>query len=165
MSRYLFDELPTDMIYWEIFPYLDYNSRVTANLMLPPQDRLRIPLKKDAALQFQMRRSLKEVMALLDKQNNSPPGRQRNTYTLRLWRQFQGRHKHLLQHSEWFRATILTTATRWLDPAFPWPACLSPYTRKTLVTILTNFRTNLDRDIPFVREVSYRGDDWAAVRL
>ena len=51
---HLFDQLPTDMIYYEIFPYLDYDSRVTANLLLPQEDRLRTPLRKDAALEFQV---------------------------------------------------------------------------------------------------------------
>ena len=47
---HLFDNLPTDIIYYEIFPFLDYDSRVTANLMLPRKDRIGHPLKKDAAL-------------------------------------------------------------------------------------------------------------------
>ena len=50
---HLFDELPTDMIYYEIFPYLDYNSRVIANLLLPRQDRLRRPLEKDVVIMLE----------------------------------------------------------------------------------------------------------------
>jgi hypothetical protein len=154
---FLFDELPTDMIYWEIFPYLDYNSRVTANLLLPVQDRLRTPLKKDAALQFQMRRSSKEVLAILRKQEKAK-GRARNIYTLRLWRQLLGPHKHLLQYSERFRAVVLAKAEEWLEPTFQWPVGSSAYTRKTLIALLRPVTA-----IPFLREVPYNDENWSAI--
>ena len=145
---FLFDELPTDIIYWGIFPYLDYNSRVTANLLLPPQEHL---------LQFQMRRSKKEVLAILRKQEKAK-GRARNIYTLRIWRQLLGPHKHLLQYSERFRAVVLAKAEEWLEPTFQWPVGSSAYTRKTLIALLRTVAT-----IPFLREVPYNDENWSAV--
>ena len=68
---HLFDQLPTDMIYYEIFPYLDYNSRVTANMLLPLQDRLRTPLRKDAVLEFTMRLGSTLITSLIKNQQKA----------------------------------------------------------------------------------------------
>ena len=41
---YLFDNLPLDIIKYEIIPFLNYHERTAVNLCLPPQDRMSIPL-------------------------------------------------------------------------------------------------------------------------
>ena len=50
---YLFDNLPLEVILYEIFPNLDYDSRVTANAMLPPQDRQSKKLNPDIRIRLQ----------------------------------------------------------------------------------------------------------------
>jgi len=42
---YLFDNLPLEIIQYEIIPYLNYYERMAVNISLPPQDRLSFPLK------------------------------------------------------------------------------------------------------------------------
>jgi hypothetical protein len=69
MVQNLFDQLPTDIIYYEIFPFLDYNSRVCANLLLPLKDRLRIPLRKDAVNEMTIHLAITRVTPLLKKYN------------------------------------------------------------------------------------------------
>ena len=41
---YLFDNLPLEIIRYEIIPYLNYYERTAVNLCLPPQDRMSTPL-------------------------------------------------------------------------------------------------------------------------
>ena len=42
---YLFDNLPLEIIRYEIIPYLNYYERMAVNISLPPQDRISTPLK------------------------------------------------------------------------------------------------------------------------
>ena len=46
VTMYLFDNLPFDIIRYEIIPHLNYYERMAVNISLPPQDRIRSPLKK-----------------------------------------------------------------------------------------------------------------------
>jgi len=41
---YLFDNLPFEIIRYEIIPHLNYYERMAVNISLPPQDRLSFPL-------------------------------------------------------------------------------------------------------------------------
>ena len=41
---YLFDNLPLDIIKYEIMPFLNYYERMAVNISLPPQDRMSTPL-------------------------------------------------------------------------------------------------------------------------
>lgn len=41
---YLFDNLPLEIIRYEIIPFLNYHERTAVNLCLPPQDRMSFPL-------------------------------------------------------------------------------------------------------------------------
>ena len=42
----VFDNLPLDVIKFEIFPFLNYHERLNLNLCLPPQDRIRRKMLK-----------------------------------------------------------------------------------------------------------------------
>jgi hypothetical protein len=43
-TMYLFDNLPLEIIKYEIIPYLNYYERMAVNISLPPQDRISTPL-------------------------------------------------------------------------------------------------------------------------
>jgi hypothetical protein len=43
---YIFDNLPLEVIRYNIIPFLDYTGRTSLNLSLPPQDRQGYPLQK-----------------------------------------------------------------------------------------------------------------------
>lgn len=43
---YIFDNLPLDVIRYNIIPFLDYTGRTSLNISLPPQDRQGYPLRK-----------------------------------------------------------------------------------------------------------------------
>lgn len=44
--------LPLDVIHYELFPFLDYSSRIAVNRILPSQERKRTPLKEGSVDEF-----------------------------------------------------------------------------------------------------------------
>ena len=112
--QYLFDNLPLDMIQYEIFPYLDYDSRVLANSMLPPVDRIRVPLKKDAALQFALTYSSMKICSNLKKLDTAK-GTGLRRLILKIYREIP-KHFHILEYSEKARAEILKKSAEFSDP-------------------------------------------------
>lgn len=156
---HLFDELPTDVIYYEIFPYLDYNSRVTANLLLPFEDRLRTPLKKDTALKLSIEMSIDILRGFLTRHEKAVRKRARSTILLKMFRIFP-EHREILQYHAKFRETVIDKARGWSDPTNPELLGASPYTRKTLVALCGELLKGLEERYPFIREVDRT---WSAV--
>ena len=64
-SPYLFDNLPLEIILYEIMPHLDYFSRNTVNCMLPPQDRMRTPIDPEKILQLDIHIARSRLVRLL----------------------------------------------------------------------------------------------------
>ena len=161
---HLFDELPTDMIYYEIFPYLDYDSRVTANLLLPQEDRLRTPLRKDAALEFQIRFGSTIITSLVLKQAKATNNIGRNRLTLKIWRTLP-QFPELFQYSTKFRAVVAAKALEFTDPALEGVSHISPYTRKELKKLCEAFLLSIETSYPYKREVaaSSQRENWSAV--
>jgi hypothetical protein len=160
---HLFDQLPTDMIYYEIFSYLDYNSRVTANLLLPQQDRLRTPLRKDAVLEFQMRLGTTLITSIIWKQTNARNSIGRNRLTLKIWRTVP-KFPELFQYSAKFREVVAAKAVEFTEPALEEFSHISPYMRKELKRLCETFLSSLEK-YPYIREValSNEQENWSAV--
>ena len=62
---YLFDNLPLEIIRFEIMPYLDYFSKNTLNCMLPPQDRVRKRIDPEKILQLDIHIARNRLVRLL----------------------------------------------------------------------------------------------------
>jgi hypothetical protein len=172
MSKYLspepishhFDQLPTDMIYYEIFPYLDYDSRVTANLLLPRKDRLRTPLRKDAVLEFHHMLGLAAITPIIKKQAAATSKITRNRQTLKLWRTLP-LFPQLYQYGARFRAVAAAKATEFSDPSTYEFSGVSDYTRKEVIKLCQAFLLSLETSYPYVRELDFTfpGGNWSAV--
>jgi hypothetical protein len=150
---HLFDELPTDMIYYEIFPYLDYNSRVTANLLLPRQDRLRRPLEKDVVIMLEMSLGGATMSSLIRKQQRATNPISRNRLTLKIWRTIT-LFPSLYQHNSKLREVLAAKAADFSDPSMVEYAHVSNYTRKELKKLCTNFLLSLETSHPYICELS-----------
>ena len=163
---HLFDQLPTDMIYYEIFPYLDYNSRVTANLLLPRQDRLRTPLRKDAVLEFAMRLGSTVITSLIKKQGNARNPIARNRLSLKIWRSVP-LFPEIFQYNSRFRQVIAAKAVEFSDPSLEGVEHVSAYTRKELKRLCEGILLSLETSYPYKREVTIscqsRKENWSAV--
>jgi len=161
---HLFDQLPTDMIYYEIFPYLDYNSRVTANLLLPRHDRLRTPLRKDAVLEFAMVFASTIISPFIKKQGTAANPITRNRMSLKIWRTVP-LFPELFQYSSRFRRVIVEKAAEFSDPSLEGVEHVSAYTRKQLKRLCEDFLLSLETSYPYKREVasSYARENWSAV--
>jgi hypothetical protein len=154
------------MIYYEIFPYLDYNSRVTANLLLPLQDRLRTPLRKDAVLEFTIRLYSTQMLSLCNKQRHAQSRIARNRFSLKIWRTIP-LFPELFQYSAKFREIVVIKAADFSDPSLAEREDISVYTRKALKKLCEDFLLSLETSHPYKREVapSYPREDWSAVCL
>ena len=162
---HLFDQLPTDMIYYEIFPYLDYNSRVTANLLLPKQDRLRTRLRKDAVLEFTMRFGSTIITSLIKKQQKTTNGIARNRLSLKIWRTVP-LFPELFQYNQRFRGVIAAKAAEFCDPSTYESTQVSAHTRKALMILCEAVLLSFETSYPYKRDVaaSFPRENWSAVR-
>ena len=160
---HLFDQLPTDMIYYEIFPYLDYDSRVTANLLLPQQDRLRTPLRKGAVLELQFMLNSATIFSLLRKQKSTQNKITRNRLTLNIWRNIE-LCSSLYQYSRSFREAAKAKALELSDTSNVDFVNVSAYTRKELKRLCEHFLLSLEKN-PYICELvdSLPNDEWSAV--
>jgi hypothetical protein len=158
----LFDQLPTDMIYYEIFPYLDYESRLTANLLLPRKDRLIIPLRKDAALELYMKMASDNLKSLVFKQRDAKSNLARNRLSLKIWRTLP-LYPELVQYNSRFRAIVIEKSKEFSHPDLEHAQHISPYTRKELKKLCESFIHSLETSFPFVRDVNMVSEGWSAV--
>lgn len=159
---HLFDQLPTDMIYYEIFRFLDYDSRVTANLLLHPEDRMRTPLRKDALTEFSMMFGSTIIKNLMRKQKTAKTLIGRNRLTLKIWRTMP-MFPELVQYNSRFRATVLDRAVEFSEIK-PEDTNVSAYTRKELKRLCESFMLSLETSFPFVRELNAPLEDWTAIK-
>jgi len=160
-TQYLLDNLPLDMIQFEVFPYLDYDSRVIANSMLPPVDRVRVPLKKDAALQFALTYSSVKIGSNL-KKLDTVTGTARRRVILKIYREIP-KHFHILEYSERARTEILKKCVEFSDPTGDDYRDSTAHMKKELPKLC---RVILDMGVkrPFIRHVETSGrDGWTAV--
>ena len=162
VSTHLLDELPTDLIYYEIFAYLDYHSRVTANLLLHPGDRLRTPLKKGALKQFSMKFSGSIIKKLILKQNTVTNPIARNRLTLKIWRTMP-MFPELVQHCANFRRVVMGKAADFINPNPEDATTVSSYTLKTLKGLCEHYLLLLETSYPYVGEVETPSGNWTAV--
>ena len=159
---HLLDQLPTDMIYYEIFAYLDYHSRVTANLLLHPEDRLRTPLRKGAVLEFSMKFSGSIVKKLILKQNTVTNHIARNRLTLKIWRTMP-MFPELVQHCANFRRAVMGKAADFINPNPEDATTVSSYTLKTLKGLCEHYLLLLETSYPYIGEVETPSGNWTAV--
>jgi hypothetical protein len=150
---HLFDELPTDMIYYEIFPFLDYNSRVTANLLLPKEDRLRTPLQKDVVIMLEMSMGKAAMGSLIKKQSRTTNPISRNRLTLKIWRTVT-LFPSLYQYNSKFREVVAAKAAEFSDPSMVEYTHVSNYTRKELKKLCTNLLLSLETSHPYICELT-----------
>jgi hypothetical protein len=156
---HLFDQLPTDMIYYEIFPYLDYESRVTANLLLPIKDRMSVLLNKESVLQFSLRFAAAIVKRLMDKQRRMTNPIALSRINLKIWRTL-GKFPQLVQYHAEFRQITIDKIREFTDPATYEGCPLSVYTQKELMKLCGDFLERIETSLPFIRSVKSISEDW-----
>ena len=150
---HLFDNLPLDMIQYEIFPYLDYDSRVTVNLMLPLVDRIRTPLKKDAAIQFNMTLSVPILAKYLrDVDTREKSGQQRNRAILKVYREIP-KLFYVLEYNKKFREAVLERTQAFSDPSGHDYSNTTRHMKKTLPALCATV-LDMATQRPFIRSVS-----------
>lgn len=160
---HLFDNLPTDIIYYEIFPFLDYDSRVTANLMLPKKDRIRHPLKKDAALGFAISLSSAILLKAVNSVPTSATKLSRCRKILNIYRNLVPKYIFLTEYCSRYREMMKLKCQDYINPAFEEYQNSTPHIVKTLPVLCTNILEIIEQR-PFKREVCISKDpSWTPI--
>lgn len=149
---HLFDNLPTDIIYYEIFPFLDYNSRVTANLMVPRKDRIRHPLKKDAALGFAIRLSSVNLLKVVNSVATATTKLSRSRKILNIYRNLVPKYIFLTEYCTRYREMMKLKCQDYINPAFEEYQTASPHLIKTMPVLCANILEMIEQR-PLKREV------------
>lgn len=160
---YLFDNLPLDVIQYEIYPYLDYNSKVILNCMLPPQDRIRTPLKNGVGLSV----VIKILAVRLSRKLNEFPGLTpigRSRKFLNLIRNFDTYYL-ILQHCERARKNILDVLRDFSNPASERYGSSSKYVRTTCSILSLAQIEKIEKHVPYISEFQEIKccDHWSAI--
>jgi hypothetical protein len=155
--------LPLDVIRKHIFPKLDWSSRVTANILLNPGDRLRFPLKKDAGISIMIRKEHDIIKRKLYSviPTNSPQKNYQNIVTLM---NAMKEVRYLLQHSLGFRNTFITKCQSFadLDSAEYASSTISDEEKQSLSALCLEVLEHVE-SLPFQHEVVSSNDTWTAV--
>ena len=155
--------LPLDVIRKHIFPKLDWSSRVIANILLDPKDRLRFPLNKDAGISLMIRKEhdiIKKKLILVNSYN--PPNK--NYENIVCLMRAMKEVRYLLQHSLGFRNTFITKCESFadLESAEYAISTISDEDKRALSTLCLEVLEHVER-LPFQREVASSNDTWTAV--
>ena len=148
---YLFDELPLEVIHYVIFPYLDYSSRVIANTMLPPRDRISKKLNEDEIIRIENLLYLKKTIDELEGVLSSYTKTQRHCRILRFFRNLIKNSFKPMKYNMKLRNLFLEQSRRFLLPEEYEES--SAYMKKTLPLLCQTIIDSIEQT-PFLREVS-----------
>ena len=161
--NYLFDNLPLDVIQYVMYPYLDYNSKVTLNCMLPPQDRIRTPLKSGVVLSVIIKiLAVRLSRKLIGYDGLTPIGRARKF--LSLIRNFD-RYHLILQHCKRARESVMDVLRDFSNPASERYGSSSKYVRTTCSLLSLAQIEKIEKDVPYISEFQEIKccDHWSAI--
>lgn len=158
----LLETFPLDIIQYEICPYLDYNTRVALNLLLPYEDRRPTPLKKHAAIDVALLIAISMIRGHLNAVDRRK-GLGRNRALLKFYREFP-KYYFLLQYNTGFREAALEKSRQYANPENPDYTIKSKYFKDTLVGLSKKMIEDVERDYPFIEHITtLRNDAWSAI--
>jgi len=158
----LLETFPLDIIHYEICPYLDYNTRVTLNLLLPYEDRMPTPLRKNAAIDFSLLIGSVVIKKHLNAVDRSK-GIARNRAILKLYREFP-KYYFMLQYNTGFREVALEKSRQYTNPENPDYLQKTKYFKNTLIGLCKKMIEDVERDYPFIKHITtLRDDPWSAI--
>ena len=156
--------LPIDVIRFNIFSRLDWSSRVIANTLLHPADRLSFPLKKDAGISLMIRKEHDILKKKLDFVNQSVTPERKYHFIMTLMTSMKD-VKYLLEYSSNFRAIFLERCQGFADiESCEYVAAnISDDEKQALASLCQGHIKRLET-LPFQRDVvSSCKDTWTAV--
>ena len=162
--NYLLDNLPLDVIQYEIYPYLDYNSKVTMNSMLPPQDRIRTPLKKDHALSIFIHFLAARLSSFITKYIYSANKITRMRSRFKMYRNLHLMYP-LFQHCRKMRDATIEKMIEMGDLEYEGYDRCSKYVRVNLSKLIRDELDKIHDSVPYLYEYKIMRckDHWSAV--
>jgi len=161
-GKFLFDNLPLDVIQYVIYPYLDYNSKVTMNCMLPPQDRIRSPLVKGAGVSIVIkilgRQLAKQITKCLD-----TTGLSRTRIMMTLMRNY-AKYYMIFQHCKAAREANIIAMQDFSNTESHRYGGSSKYVREKISAMAAGHLANIEA-LPYISEYQQIKccDHWSAV--
>lgn len=160
----ILDQLPLDIIHYRIFRFLDWNSRVEANLLLPSAERIRVPLTKDAGISLMIRKEHDKLRRMLNILNNPySSADDRFTGILNVMLELR-ESRYLIQYSIKFRDMAFERCTSFadLESIEYTDTPLTDEKKKLLSDVCKGTLKNLEV-FPYQREVKTTYDKWTPV--
>jgi hypothetical protein len=162
--NYLLDNLPLDVIQYEIYPYLDYNSKVTMNSMLPPQDRIRAPLKKDHALSIFIHILAARLSSFI---TNFIHSANKLTRVRSMFKMYRNLHLlyPLIQHCKKMRDATIEKMIEMSDLEYEGYDRCTKYVRVNLSKLIRDELDNIHDSVPYLYEYKSMACNvhWSAV--
>jgi len=161
---YLFDNLPLDMIKFEIFPYLDWTDRVSVNTCLPPVDRIRTPLARDSGLILAIRiqaARLKKQLLSAESANYLPIKSRR---VLKIFRGIE-KYRYIIEHHKSFRDMLIQKCKNYSNPENTEYIGTSLHFKKTLMKLTTDFLEVYEMKYPYKYQINaHKEGSWNPIQ-
>lgn len=153
-KKYLFDWMPHDIIKFEIFPYLDYESRIAVNKCLPPVDRVSTRMKPEQIIKHDLAINTVRLFSIVSNiKNTSSHAARRLKKIIGMFNEFKSyRTATILQHNSKFRKATIEKLNEFIDPKNPDYKLISAYYKRK---IILSARETLQfiKKIPFIKEI------------
>jgi hypothetical protein len=161
--RTYFNLLPTDVIRYEIIPFLDYHSRVALNIYLDNDEKVIMPLNRDKIAQIAMMMATGPIRKALDKATNAF-GITRRRAILRLLSVVLPRHMVLTQYNSGFRAVIENKIETYIDPSNREYDSSCERFKNSMIEAVSRLRVLLDTKYPYLYSLTCLKEDiWSPV--
>lgn len=161
---YIFNNLPLDMIKFEIFPYLDWADRVAVNACLPPSDRIRTPLAKDSGLILVIKLQAARVKKYIRRAESSNYLPVKSRRVLKLYREIEN-FKYIIQHHKSFREVLIRKCKEYSNPENPEYNGTTRHFKKTLMKLATDFLEKYNEKYPYKYEINaYKEGVWNPIQ-
>lgn len=159
-----FDELPLDVIHYEILPFLsdDYFARIGINSMLLPIERTSTPLRKNAAIELEMSLTLHKFSIVLAADSSTPSTRGEQlmaAFNLTI------NNPLFLKYNRKFRDIITEKGETYADPNFQDYGLVSEDEKAQLVVKSNKILEVLEKNL-YVCDVSpsFINDEWSPIK-
>jgi hypothetical protein len=147
----VFDNLPLDIIKFEIFPHLNYNERINLNLCLPPQDRISKRMLKASIEKHERKILVNSIKNYFDYHDTTTA--HTNKQLKNITRMFtvlqKPRYFTLISGNSNFREVTINKIRELLDQLINFRVSMDISVRNKLVSELKKLRKKIDTSGPY----------------
>jgi hypothetical protein len=146
----VFDQFPLDVIQYQIFPFLDYTSRIHLNLCLPNWDRVPTKMNKMSMLKHDQDTCIATIRQIFDEIDGLEAGEKKFKILTKLFKLNQlPRYFRLIQQNEGYRNMYILKIREVSEAAIDYRGQVELNTRLKFVSECKKLRNKIENSGPY----------------